>query len=82
MTLDCTLYQRTLKNADSFMLNLKEPIDQATRICSITGCPIACVYLYMLTFHYPGDIKLRQGYDRVIEFYGYDEVIPFEKISS
>jgi hypothetical protein len=50
-----------------------------SHISSMSGIPVIVVCLYLITFLYPRDKDLKKRYEEIRSFYGYKEVVRFDK---
>ncbi len=81
MRIDPNVYRMTLDKMSRHMENYK-PKDRprlVSKIASATGVPAVAVCLYLITFLYPRDKKLKVKFKSIVSFYNYTEIVPFEK---
>jgi hypothetical protein len=82
MTLDCNKYRipldATLRLIKGRLEKGESPRDVASSLCMMTSIPIAVCQMYVLRPEVHGpDAELEANLKSVMDFYGYDDIVPF-----
>jgi hypothetical protein len=57
-----------------------KPDDIVATLCAATGVPLVVCYVYIMLPEICGPLpELEKGFNTIVRFYRYDEVVPFSK---
>lgn len=75
MKLDCTQYYSALSKSTGFFIKYNDPCEAIRQMGAAAGIPLVASCIYSLKHVVPGNEQVAAMRDRLIEFYGYTEVI-------
>jgi hypothetical protein len=83
MTLDCQTFKQTLQKAqriiDTHNSRGSTPLEIVQALCTVTRVPVAACVMYLMQPEFFGPTpELQQSLKNLIEFYRYDEILPFD----
>lgn len=79
MTLDCRIYQQSLRKVE-YLMTGSDTKSIISRVSGSTHIPAAAVCLYLITFKFPDDQSLKDNLKSLVSFYSYTNLIPFDPI--